>query len=482
MDNDKIHTSLEVSVKVIMNSIQNKQNLIVRKVKGDSNGLKEINLLFLEGIANIDYIQEYIIKPLKLSNTTLNNRISLVENICDAVIETANVKLTSTYSDIIDAIINGNTVVLLEGQNRGIIAKTAMLKERNIEKATSERSPRGSMIGLTEKSDTNVSLILGIIKNPDLCVESKDMGEYSKTKVSVLYLKAIVDQKILDEVRKIVDRMSVNFIFESRAITEEIDGKYSLFNLSDDSERLDIIISSLYEGKVVLFLDGNPYGIILPGLFVSSLQAPDEYNQKNGRYSIRLIRFMAFIMSIYLPAIYVVISKYYADKLPQKVSKIMFKGDELIPAFWTMLLLILLIVMVIDAIFRVPQTAIILISLVATIAIGETAVSAKLIHPVSLITIGITFLASFLLLNKGMRAPIYNLRFLFLLIGNFFSLSGLVIATTILIIYMVSLRSVGVPYLSPIIPFRIEELKDTFYRGRLARLNNSQHSYPNRDR
>jgi len=65
-----------------------------------------------------------------------------------------------------------------------------------------------------------------------------------------------------------------------------------------------------------------------------------------------------------------------------------------------------------------------------------------------------------------------------LLVGNFFGSNGIIIGSTILFIYMANLRSLGVPFMSPIIPFRMEELKDTVYRGKLNRLLNSKHSYP----
>ena len=108
---------------------------------------------------------------------------------------------------------------------------------------------------------------------------------------------------------------------------------------------------------------------------------------------------------------------------------------------------------------------------------GETAVTAKLIHPVSLIVIGITALSSFLGANRGLVEPDSTLRILFLITANFFGFNGIIIGTTILILYMVSLKSVGVPYLSPIIPFKMQELKDTFYREDLQKLTNSKHSY-----
>ncbi|CAH0302919.1 Spore germination protein XA [Peribacillus sp. Bi96] len=120
-----------------------------------------------------------------------------------------------------------------------------------------------------------------------------------------------------------------------------------------------------------------------------------------------------------------------------------------------------------------------LISLLATIAVGETAVTAKIIHPASLIVIAITFLLGFVLYTKQLAPAISTLRILFLLVGNFFGAPAMIIVTTLLIIYMVNLRSAGVPYLSPLIPFKLEELKDTLYRGKMEKINNSKHSFPN---
>ncbi|TVX84105.1 spore germination protein [Peribacillus simplex] len=153
--------------------------------------------------------------------------------------------------------------------------------------------------------------------------------------------------------------------------------------------------------------------------------------------------------------------KLLCRRISDKVTKSLLKNDELLPAFWTMLILIGLITILIDVTFRVPQSAIILISLFATIAIGETAVTAKIIHPFSLITIAITFLSGFPIISKQLGAAIATLRMLFLIVGYYFGSTGMIIVTTLLIIYMVKLRSVGVPYLAPLLPFKLEEIKDT---------------------
>lgn len=226
-----------------------------------------------------------------------------------------------------------------------------------------------------------------------------------------------------------------------------------------------------------MIVDGYPFAIIVPALFIDFIQAPDDYHISMGRFTNRIMRLIAFILGVYLPGVYIAIANFHKDDLPNKISKALISKDELLPTFWEIFILLLLIRMLVDVSFRLPNSAVILVSLIGTIVIGETAVTAKLIHPVSLIVIGITALSSFLVDNRGLVGADATLRILFLIIANFFGFNGLIIATTILIIYMVSLKSVGVPYLSPLIPFKMQEFKDTFYREDLQKLINSKHTY-----
>ncbi|MGM0877821.1 MAG: spore germination protein [Bacillota bacterium] len=475
---NRIHKSLEENIKHLKEAFHNTDDLSVRKLKFGLKNSLNVNLIYLKGIVNKDSIQEYIIAPLLGSTKNITNRTSIIDDVAENVIRTAEVNVKDNFEDLTDAIIKGNAVILFEGINRGIIAEVAQAKERGLEQAISERSPRGGNVGLTENLNTNISLLRSMVKTQDFCIETMEVGTLSKTDVSLLYIKGVVDQGIVAEVRRIIDNLSVQYVLEARLIQEEIDGKFSIFALNEDSERPDTIIGSLFDGKVIILIDGTPYATIVPGLFLSSFQSPDEYHTKGGRLNIRLLRLGAFILSVYLPAVYVVLDKFEVDNLPKNMAKILFEGSELLPSFWSMVILIFLFTLLIDITFRIPTSTIILVSLIATTVIGETAVSAKIIHPVVLITIGITFLGHFIIANKLMTAPLNILRNLFLWVRYFFGFNGIIVGTTILIIYMVNLRPLGVPFMSPIIPFRIEELKDTVYRGKLKRLLNSKHSYP----
>ncbi len=478
-----IHSKLEDNINNLKNCFYHTSSLSIRNLQVGNENTLYMSLVYIEEIVNTDKIETHIIEPLLEFDEEIEWDNFCVENVSQKIIKTAGINIANTLEELTDALLDGHTVVLIDGYAKGIIAKTAHMKERSLEQVVSERSPKAGMVGLTEKLNTNIGLLRGMIKTSSFCADSMNIGNLSKTAISILYIQGVVDQDVLAEVRRRIEKLKVNYVLEAKLIEEAMENpsKDFLFSMSESTERPDVITSSLYDGKVVVLVDGNPYGTILPGLFVSVLQAPDEYNQNLGRFSIRFVRLISFIMTIYIPTAYVVVSKFYADKIPKNVAETLLKGDELLSPFWSMIVLFFLLTVLADAIFRIPQSAIIFVSLLATIAIGETAVSAKIIHPVTLILVAITYLLSLLLVSKQMAAPTNTLRFAFLWIGNYFGISGIVIGTTILVIYMVFLRSVGVPYLTPIIPFRIKEFSDTFFRGKLEKINNSKHSFPNVD-
>lgn len=305
-----------------------------------------------------------------------------------------------------------------------------------------------------------------------------EFGSISKTAVSILFIEGIVDKGILMEVRKRLKSLKIKYLLNSKVVEYVLEGKpRTFFNLARTTGRIDGVASSLYEGRVAIIVDGFPYTIIVPTLFMDLFQAPDEYHEKSGRFTNRMIRMICFILAVYLPAIYITIANFHKKELPNKISEALISKDELLSTFWEMVILLFLLKILLDASFRIPKSAVILLSLIGTIVIGETAVTAKLIHPVSLIIVGITAISSYLLANRGMFAAENTLRPIFLIIANFFGFNGIIIALTIQIIYMVSLKSIGVPYLSPLIPFRIQELKDTIFRGDLQTIINSKHSY-----
>ncbi|ART76908.1 spore gernimation protein GerA [Sutcliffiella horikoshii] len=473
-----IEKCLEENIRNIQNSFHHTSDLKVRNLKVGYKGSAEMAVVYLDGIIDLDLIQEHVVKPLLETFKTVCMKELLIDKIMGRIIESADVKTTTKYKELTDAIVQGSAVLLINEYQQGIIIPSPKWAERSIEATVGERSARGPQIGLTEKMKTNINLIRSSIKTLDFCVDTIELGSISPTSVSILYIEGIVDKGILKKVKKRINSLRIKYVLSERVVEDVLEGKpRSIFPRIRHSERIDGVVSSLFEGRVAVIVDGYPFAIIAPALFVEFLQAPDEYHIPLGRFTSRTMRLFAFLMGVYLPAVYIALANFHKDDLPKKISEAIISKDELLPTFWEIIILIFLIRILVDVSFRLPQTAVILVSLIGTIVIGETAVTAKLIHPVSLIVIGITTLSSFLGANRGLVVVDNTLRIIFLLTANFFGFTGLIIAITLQIIYMVSLKSVGVPYLSPLIPFKMQELKDTLYREDLQKLTNSKHTY-----
>lgn len=472
-----IQPALQENIENIQTTFHHTSDLVVRRFKPKESA--ELCLIYLDSIIDSVQIHDDVLKPL-LEN--LENHESPIDLIGEKIIQSADVQNTNKFKDVIDGIIQGSTIVLIEGSKSCIMIPSVKWEERSIEEAIGERSPRGPVIGFTEKMKTNINLIRGTLKTPNLCVESLELGEEAKTSVSVIYLKGTVDKDILKEVKRRLQSINIKFLFNSLVVEDALEGKpATMFSLVRSTERIDSVVSSIEEGRVVVMVDGIPHAIVAPSLFIDYFQSSDEYHTKFGKIINRPMRILGFLIGLYLPGIYVALASFHQDDLSDELKKLLITENEIIPTFWEIMILLFLVRILIDATFRLPKSTIVLVSLVGTIVIGQTAVEAKLLHSFSLIVIGVTILSSFLVIYRGLAAAENTFRFIFVLIGHFFGFQGLIIASTLLVLYLVNLKSIGVPYLAPIIPFRIEELKDTLVRGNLQKLINSKHTYPEKD-
>ncbi|PEL10461.1 hypothetical protein CN601_11910 [Bacillus sp. AFS017336] len=193
------------------------------------------------------------------------------------------------------------------------------------------------------------------------------------------------------------------------------------------------------------------------------------------------MRIFSWLFSIILLGVYVTIIRFHQDWVSPHFAKIFFKkSDTLVPPFVEIIFVMLLFQLLVEASLRIPKSSVIIVSLIGAIVVGQTAVTAKLIHSMTLIVVGINFLANISIAAGGLYGSVLILRFIFLVLGFFFGLKGLLVGFILMIVYMASIKSMGVPYLAPFIPFNAKEMKDALIRGDLRKLINSKHTYPHK--
>lgn len=475
-DRSTLSKSLHSNLKVISKQFQGLSNLKIRKLNTGEEIKREAAIFYMDGITNTQNIQENILAPL-LKMTKMESIESVIKNHLSII----DVNFESSIDEIVIGLTKGKCFVLIDGYNEGILADVANWQTRSVSESDTQRTIKGSMVGFNEQLKVNLNLLQNMIQTQKLKIESYQIGNDSKTDVALLFMDGYVDEKVLEEVKKKIKEIDVTYLMEARVIEDALEEKKTLFPLVFTSERPDVTVSALYEGRVVIIVNGLPFVLIVPCLFIHYFQQPDEYNSKAGRFGIRIFRLFSWFLALLLPAIYIAITRFHTSWFPSPFDKkLLSNTDTLLPFVWETMFILFIFHSLLEATLRIPKNTTLLVTLIGTITIGETAVYAKVIHPLTMIVVGVNFLTSMHIASGGLWGSLVLLRLVFILVGNFFGVTGILFGFLLLITYMASIKSMGVPYLAPFIPFSLREMKDVLFRGDLRGLINSKHSYPHK--
>ena len=79
----------------------------------------------------------------------------------------------------------------------------------------------------------------------------------------------------------------------------------TLFPQMCATERSDRACNNLLAGRVVIFVNGNPYALIAPAVLVDFISSPEDTNLKHQYGNlVRFIRCLAFLIAMFLPSFY----------------------------------------------------------------------------------------------------------------------------------------------------------------------------------
>ena len=473
---DLLNPSLSNNIQTIKRTVDNSNDIIIREVTIGKSEKHPIAIIYTDGLADQTAISDFIMESLMLDlNEPLeNNYYAVNQYLKDTCLTISDVKDIGDFTALFSAIMNGETVILLDGVSKGISTSTKSSKDRAITEPTTESVIRGPKEAFTETLRTNTALIRRKIKSPDLWIKSRVIGKVTQTDIAVMYINGIANEKIVKEVLERLDSIDIDGILESGYIEELIqDSKYTLFPTIYNSERPDVIAAELLEGKIAILVDGTPFVLIVPALLTSFLQSSEDYYQNFIISSlIRLLRFFGITISLIVPSLYVSITTFHQEMLPTAMLISLASQREGVPFPAVVEALIMEVAFEIlrEAGLRMPRTIGPAISIVGTLVIGQAAVEAGIVSSVMVIMVSLTAICSFLFPAYGLSNTIRVLRFPLMILAAGFGLFGVMIGVMALILHLCSLRSFGVPYMSPFAPIIPDDQKDTlilFPRGSL---------------
>ncbi|MDQ0202284.1 spore germination protein [Neobacillus ginsengisoli] len=364
--------------------------------------------------------------------------------------------------------------------------KEEKIPERSLEAPGSERSLTGQQIGLTESLKTNTQVIKHMLKGSKLKICSYTIGTEAQTEMNLFYIENLVDKEILHQVKATISQFKVKYMLHPSVLIEELQAKGTgLSPTVQITERFDIIGNDLLQGKMVIIADNTPIAIIAPIVFWGLFQTQDEYYSSYGRLSNRIMRLIGFLLTMYLPAFYIATQRFHMEdikKLPigkhktELINKFLYTG-EILNGFWEMIFILFVLRIIYDTSLHIYKSLNLMITLLAVMIVGQYAVSTKIISSGGLIVGGFAQLCVYLVLVKGLLPMAATMRWVLIPIGWFFGYTGLIAAFLVFFIWGASLKPFGIHYFAPLIPFRPHEWKDTFWRGKLKQIVNSEHKY-----
>lgn len=393
---------------------------------------------------------------------------SLYRHLTEQSIAIGKLSEAGTIEQLGYAMLEGNSVLMVEGCLRAIVMDTTGGKTRAVEEPSSQTVIRGPKEGFTENIRTNTSLIRRIIKSPDLRFEYKMIGRHTRTNVVVVYMEGIAEQEVVKEVHRRLDTIDIDGVLESGYIEEFIqDRAFTPFPLLQNTERPDAASAALLEGQVVIIVAGTPFALIGPVTFVKFFQSSEDYYQ---RYDIatflRIIRMASFFISMLLPSLYIAITTFHQEMLPTSLLISLAAQREGIPfpALLEAFLMEITFEILREAGVRMPRIIGPAISIVGALVLGQAAVQAGIISAAMVIVVSFTAIASFVIpaVNMGIAARL--IRFILMIMAGTLGLFGIMSGLMILLAHLCGLRSFGKPYMMPFSPLVASNLKDVLIR------------------
>ncbi|WP_078382797.1 spore germination protein [Sutcliffiella halmapala] len=377
--------------------------------------------------------------------------------------------ISSDPNEIREKLLSGFLFIQIHGNDhKGILVRSEFVQTRSVSLPEVEFSVIGPKESFVENVDSNMNLIRRRLKTPMLTVEQKELGTISRTRIAILYMEGIVNKDNVATVRERLDEVQFDHINDSSYISQLIsDNEHTVFPLLLDTERPDRVASALTEGKVVIMVDGSPHGLIGPTTLVEFFSSFEDYYLSYWLSSFfRIIRLFGVAFSILVTPVYVAVLTYHYELIPKDLlsTLISSRREVPLPPILEAVFLELTIELLREAGARLPTKVGQTIGIVGGIVIGTASVEAGLTSNVLLIIVALAALASFTTPVYKMGNTIRLLRFPFLLFAELWGLLGIVFCFCVLAAHLLRLTSLNRPYLEPIYPPRVQDMKDAIFR------------------
>lgn len=472
MGDKVLYKNLEESINKIKEMNGNSCDISVHEINLNKN---KVAYVFLESTSSDDKISDFLGKTLSVEvrrENVFNDLFKYLEN----TIPNSKIKTVDNYEDLFYYLASGFTCILVNGYSKAITIETKGNLDRSINESSSEPVLKGPKDSFNENYQNTIGLIRKRIKDPNLYFTEVKVGRRTKTKVSLAYIKDIADEKKVKRLLNKLKKIDIDGIIDSSYLRElVIENKPSILPQIISTERPDTVSIALLNGKIAIIVENTPYVLLVPSVLADFFQSSeDSYSKPFNASFTRMLRYLAFIIAIVTPGIYIAVMNYNMEVLPNLllISFAIQKEGVPFPTVIEVLIMIIAYEILREADTRKPQIMGASISIVGALILGESAVSAGIISPIVVIIISLSAVSGMAFNDPDIINAIRTWRIIFMIFGCMFGLVGIFVISIIFIAKLASLETLNTPYLDPVAPFKPKDWKQELVRFPRRKITN----------
>ena len=479
LKNQSIYPSLDVNLDYIKSryNVLINSDIKIREFMLNAKGKQfKAFIIYIDGLVDTTSINDFILNPLMLKSFSNQNndpqivseaittnisvrkvkRFNITDYIYECLLPQNSVKKISSFDELVQNVNSGDCALFVDTINFAFDIDIKKFAQRSISEPKNEPVVRGSQEAFVENLRTNTSLIRRNINNENLIIENITIGKTNKNNCAVCYIKDIANSSLVSETKYRLNNLDVDYVLSSSELIQLIkdDPETTLPEILT-TERADKACSSLLQGRVILIYNGSPYALILPVTLFDFITSQEDMNL-NYHFAnlLKIIRGIAFFITLLLPGLYLAITIYHRELLPTELlySIVASRVNVPFPILVEILIMELSFELIREAGLRVPSPLGSTVGIVGALVLGEAAVSANIVSPILIIIVAITAISSFAIPDFSLGFHLRISRFAYTLLGSLCGFLGIGVGIFIHLITLCSLKSFGVPYLSPYMP------------------------------
>lgn len=422
---------------------------------------QKVLLLYCDGMINKDHIEQRVLPNLQqvMSRQPFGDMSGLALPTLLQMQEITGPDVMATMTINVYA---GFLIMFFEEQQRLYGLDLSNPPNRSPEESNTETSIKGPRDGFTESIITNIALIRKRLLTRSLCCEKMVLGKRSHTSIALMYLDDVIDSDILQDARRRLQGVDIDALISSAQLEELLtEQKFNFFPLLDYAGRPDFVADSLLRGRFAIIVDGSPMVLMAPANLMFILKSPEDVHSAFYYVAFeRVLRLGGLVVATLLPGFWISLSAFNLDQLPYTLVATIASSRLGLPVSGPVdfMIMLLLFELFREAGARLPKVVGQTVTVVGGLIVGDAAIRSGITSPTTLVITSISTIAMYTLVNQTLAGTVTILRILILFESMIFGIYGYMVSLIGLILYMSTLESFGVPYLSPLSPPRFKEM------------------------